>query len=1269
MAKKVLLGKFRENLTVSPVNELGTNETYVKRFRLYGMRTTFKFNRPAAGVEEIDWLRKGFRHIVDKMKVGTEETDQLGFTLKSLNLKHKEPGYISFRPASEVSADLMWEIFGGIIQSNTDSITSSDTFEIHCTRISLPVGSGGRKRGGLYNSFEEESKARRGIVVIKNKDQLCLPRAIVVAKANVKAKQDSSRQSIYKAIRQDKGNKQTLRAKKLMSKARVQIPEEGAGIPELERFQAHLKKYNIVVYNYNSKGRDVYYSGDNKEAQFNLNLLFHEGHFNVITSLTAAFVCAYFCEPCRTPFNVKGNHRCDLICQACHTTSPPCKQEYDGVVCPDCNRFFKNQICFIAHQGDVCNRIKKCTDCHKTIRVKERKTRHMCGEVFCSICQDFKESNHQCYMRPDTGTPKSKDFLFIFFDLETRQDDVQHDDPSVNVHKVNLCVMKQYCAKCIDSDACDDCPTRMRIFKDDPIEQFMDYVMTVRKTFKDVCIVAHNSAGFDNQFVYKYLLEKTKFTPKIIQRGTKLILMKIDNVRFVDSLCYFPMALAALPKAFDLPPEKKKGYFPHLFNTIENQNYIGPMPAKEYYCPDSMFEKGKKQFDEWHRDQVVNNYIFDFQKELVEYCISDVDILAQACIKFRSLFLTECNVDPFREATTIASACNLVFRRNYLKENTIGLIPKKGYRLVDNQSSIALQWLSWEEEQRSVRIQHSGREREVTIEGMKVDGFDGERVYEFQGCYFHGCPKCFPYKREEPLQEDPSDSLHSRYERTRRKIEKLTLTEYEIVEMWECGFRKIKREQGLEYLERLSVLNTLPLNPRDSFFGGRTGNTKVYHKCTDDEQIHYMDICSLYPWVCKYGKYPVGHPKIHVGDEECRRLGENVDGLLKCKVLPPTNLYHPVLPMRMHDKLMFLLCRMCGENLVGGECTHSEEERSIVGTWTMDEIRKAKKKGYTIIEMYEIWEYEVATYEKSGLFTDFINKFLKIKQEASGFPSWVRTEEDKDKYIRDYFDKEGILLDKIKICKNEGLRSLAKLMLNSFWGKLGQRENMPKTMVAREPKELFQLLTNPSVQVNCVQEVNDKVVLANWQHLEEVSESLRTVNVVLAAYTTAQARLKLYEHLEQLDRQVLYYDTDSVLYKYKPGMYRIQPGDYLGQMTDELESAYGVGSYISEFVSGGPKTYAYLAHSTKENKIKHVCKIKGLTLNLKTSEQLNFEKLKDMVHFQSEPPLITESRIRRTKEREVVTVKETKLFKITGPKRKREGQFDTLPYGFKKQRF
>jgi len=50
-----------------------------------------------------------------------------------------------------------------------------------------------------------------------------------------------------------------------------------------------------------------------------------------------------------------------------------------------------------------------------------------------------------------------------------------------------------------------------------------------------------------------------------------------------------------------------------------------------------------------------------------------------------------------------------------------------------------------------------------------------------------------------------------------------------------------------------------------------------------------------------------------------------------------------------------------------------------------------------------------------GLFAEYVNMFLKLKQESSGYPYWVRSEDDKDRYIEDYRRAEGIALDKASI--------------------------------------------------------------------------------------------------------------------------------------------------------------------------------------------------------------------------------------------------------------
>lgn len=94
--------------------------------------------------------------------------------------------------------------------------------------------------------------------------------------------------------------------------------------------------------------------------------------------------------------------------------------------------------------------------------------------------------------------------------------------------------------------------------------------------------------------------------------------------------------------------------------------------------------------------------------------------------------------------------------------------------------------------------------------------------------------------------------------------------------------------------------------------------------------------------------YPVGHPTIVTED-----FGDLDDyfGIVHCKVVPPRGLYLPVLPYRCQNKLMFPLCRTCVENLQQSPCSHTDEERALVGTWVSEELKLAKKKGYQVTQV------------------------------------------------------------------------------------------------------------------------------------------------------------------------------------------------------------------------------------------------------------------------------------------------------------------------------
>ena len=125
---------------------------------------------------------------------------------------------------------------------------------------------------------------------------------------------------------------------------------------------------------------------------------------------------------------------------------------------------------------------------------------------------------------------------------------------------------------------------------------------------------------------------------------------------------------------------------------------------------------------------------------------------------------------------------------------------------------------------------------------------------------------------------------------------------------------------------------------------------------------------------------------------------------------------------------------------------------------------------------------------------------------------------------------------------------------------------MPQIKYISEPAEYFDMLTSDQILVMSINFVSDEMVEMRYQCKEEFVEESGSTNVVIATYTIPQARLKLYSYLEQLGPRDLYADTYSVVYTSRPGEWKPELGDYLGDLTYEVPD-----NRIIEFVTGGPK--------------------------------------------------------------------------------------------------
>ena len=221
---------------------------------------------------------------------------------------------------------------------------------------------------------------------------------------------------------------------------------------------------------------------------------------------------------------------------------------------------------------------------------------------------------------------------------------------------------------------------------------------------------------------------------------------------------------------------------------------------------------------------------------------------------------------------------------------------------------------------------------------------------------------------------------------------------------------------------------------------------------------------------------------------------------------------------------------------------------------------------------------------------------------------------------------------------------------------------MTQTKRVTEPKELFNYLDSDQYVVSEALMVNDETVEIQYTNKDEFVEEKDKVNIVIAAFTTAYARLKLYDLLDLLQERVLYYDTDSVIYVHEPGKPDPPLGDYLGDLTDELD----VGDYITTFISGGPKNYAYLTNNGKTE-----TKIRGITLNYDATKKINMDVMRHLVdsrvngYNEEKVTLVNPHKITRDKkEKNIVTKKMKKDYRIVYNKRVITENYGTVPYGY-----
>jgi hypothetical protein len=711
---------------------------------------------------------------------------------------------------------------------------------------------------------------------------------------------------------------------------------------------------------------------------------------------------------------------------------------------------------------------------------------------------------------------------------------------------------------------------------------------------------------------------------------------------------------------------------------------------------------------------------WDFKKEMIKYCMADVEVLSRSMLKFRKMFMDNLDVDPFRYIT-LSSLCMNIYLKAFMPDKSI--VARDSNKLVSKTSS---EWFNYINNHRIKRERlvyvgqdkikgvniHEGKikneedikclpcgdainetidinktkkktnnkvkkekvkkpeyesyyklhkkdaeEVEKTYYKFNVDGLDRrtKTVYEFDGCRFHGCRKCF------------SQANHL-FNKTVEKINILIAGGYTVITMKGCEWDNVKNKEmdkeDKQYIEKQAADSHIEI--RKALFGGRTEGFKSYVKCQGKEKIYYYDVVSLYPTVNALDDYAVGFKQSYIPTQK-EILNGSFIGIVKCVATPNRNLYVPVLPESKDGKLLFHLERM-------------------TGVWSSVELKKALEMGYKL-DIISGFKYKKYT----GLMKGYVEFFLKIKTCNSE----IKTLEECN-ILNERNKKIGLdmHINPKDTAYNPGMKTIAKLCLNSLWGKFGQRPDLDSVALygERDYNKLIKKIVDVKTNVKSFDLVGAGCLELKCGLNSDDEIEAGYISEITAIFTTANARMRLYDMLSWLDpSQLIYCDTDSVIFIYdednplhkKPSNDAVDlpKSIHFGKSLGSWENELGKDEWITEIVIGGAKSYSYKTNKKQkdgkgdiilnvegEAVYKTVIRQKGISLDTANSDIFTFEAMCKMVlNDDEEHWLRSEDRFSFSvdnKTKDVITLYLSRSVKSTMKQKRDLFGYNSYPFGY-----
>ena len=727
-------------------------------------------------------------------------------------------------------------------------------------------------------------------------------------------------------------------------------------------------------------------------------------------------------------------------------------------------------------------------------------------------------------------------------------------------------------------------------------------------------------------------LIRNGFCPEIIRNGRHIMVMEVKplGLRFLSCNSYLNGNEFEMAKQYNI--NYNQTFFPLKFFESKNLLYHGNIPDIAFFTSNLDSPEVTCQKVEYVKNFNKQNYIWNFQKELLQFAELKLLLLVlcslhfiEDCLEFQNqmkkLLFTKQNdffLHPFSYPLCSLSGFSyklfkIFFLNNYdifVVKNEFGINSK-------NVSKIEYEWTSFMEYKESEKDFLSAFNNEFGQKYFKEAIPDlyspvSKQAYFFQGCVFHGhYENCLMNKKATEDTKNPFGvtykTLNDEFDlKIANLLENNQSQIEEVIYYWECTYKQLRTNDSLLQQFLQSTFKPHPLirlRPRSCVRGAFFD---VYALCWSqtlfpDENLFFLDVNGLYSFCAIKFKFMIGKYKILIGKKlNLLQIKNNnffyndqkVMGGILLTILPPQNLFFPYLLYRTKEgKTVNTLCVKCSE-MKSLLCNHSSSERAITSCFMISEIEFALTLGYEIITIHECHVYT----ESDFILKSFIQYLNFFKTKHSDCLRNCKTPVEQNQYcnfLNSKMDlKEPFLLKPDKIQPNPQKRTFYKLMSNALFGKLEQKNDKSQTRFLSKQSDLEDIFFSHNT-INDLSCINDQICQVQISPNEMKLPPNRKSNCYLGAQITAFARQIIYCHLQTLKKcnaTIYQIDCDSIIFSLpKNTNIPLQISDAVGDFKFEIKGT------ILNYYSLGPKNYTLTFKNN--DKVETISRVCGLSLN------------------------------------------------------------------------